>query len=137
MVKLMLTLQNIGGETLTQEQFRMVIGSQHIMDENTAKNLMNKASESRKLEQRARAKLLHIKGNEQRIRVIEVELHYSSLNAGDVVTAISHVSPSNVNTEDHIELAFNITMDGLPCRFTSVDFFDATGALSPPGGRTA
>ena len=82
--KLMLTLQNIGGETLTQEQFRMVIASQHIMDENTAKNLMNKASESRKLEQRARAKLLHIKGNEQRIRVIEVELHYSSLNAGDV-----------------------------------------------------
>ena len=65
--KLMLTLQNIGGETLTQEQFRMVIGSQHIMDENTAKNLMNKASESRKLEQRARAKLLHIKGNEQRV----------------------------------------------------------------------
>jgi hypothetical protein len=43
----------------------------------------------------------------------------------------------DLNTEDHIELAFNITMDGLPCRFTSVDFFDATGALSPPGGRTA
>ena len=37
----------------------------------------------------------------------------------------------DLNTEDHIELAFNITMDGLPCRFTSVDFFDATGHARP------
>ena len=33
----------------------------------------------------------------------------------------------DLNTEDNIELAFNITMDGLPCRFAAVDFFDETG----------
>lgn len=33
----------------------------------------------------------------------------------------------DLNTEDHIELAFNITMDGLPCRYAAVDFFDETG----------
>ena len=52
-------------------------------------------------------------------------------------TAVRTKLVLDLNTEDHIELAFNITMDGLPCRFTSVDFFDETGALSPPGGRTA
>ena len=33
----------------------------------------------------------------------------------------------DLNTEDHIELVFNITMDGMPCRFAAVDFFDETG----------
>ena len=42
-------------------------------------------------------------------------------------TAVRTKLVLDLNTEDHIELAFNITMEGLPCRFTSIDFFDETG----------
>lgn len=82
--RLSMLIANIGGEGITFENFRMLINNQHTVDTNTFKTLTNKAQEQRKLEQRARSKLFHIKGNERRIRVLKVEMHYSSLNAGDV-----------------------------------------------------
>ena len=42
-------------------------------------------------------------------------------------TAVRTKLVLDLNTEDHIELAFNITMEGLPCRFMAIDFFDVTG----------
>ena len=47
--------------------------------------------------------------------------------ASYLTTAVRTKLVLDLNTEDHIELAFNITMDGLPCRFTAIDFFDVTG----------
>ena len=44
-----------------------------------------------------------------------------------LTTAVRTKLVLDLNTEDHIELAFNITMEGLPCRFTAIDFFDVTG----------
>jgi thiol-disulfide isomerase/thioredoxin len=58
--------------------------------------------------------------------LVSVSLVYSNA-AAYFATAVRTKLVLDLNTEDHIELAFNITMDGLPCRFTSVDFFDATG----------
>ena len=47
--------------------------------------------------------------------------------ASYLTTAVRTKLVLDLNTEDHIELAFNITMEGLPCRFTAIDFFDVTG----------
>ena len=47
--------------------------------------------------------------------------------AAYLTTAVRTKLVLDLNTEDHIELAFNITMEGLPCRFTAIDFFDVTG----------
>jgi hypothetical protein len=47
--------------------------------------------------------------------------------ASYLTTAVRTKLVLDMNTEDHIELAFNITMEGLPCRFTAIDFFDVTG----------
>jgi hypothetical protein len=81
--RLAMLVSNIG-ETLTLQDFQMLVENQHVVDTKTHTQLMDQANRRRRLEQRAKAKLLHIKGNERKVRVVETELHYTSLNAGDV-----------------------------------------------------
>jgi hypothetical protein len=81
--RLEMLIKNIG-DAISLLDFQMLIENQHVVDTNTHTNLMERANRHRILEQRAQAKLLHVKGNARKVRVVQTELHFSSLNAGDV-----------------------------------------------------
>lgn len=81
--RLEMLTKNIGDAIMLQD-FRMLIENQHVVDTNTHTDLMEKANRHRRLEQRAQARLLHVKGTARKVRVVQTQLHFSSLNAGDV-----------------------------------------------------
>jgi len=82
--RLKLVCSNYEESGMVPHEFHMLVENQHITDTGTAKAMSDKAELARKIEQKARVRLLRIKGTEKRIRVVEVERHYSSLNAGDM-----------------------------------------------------
>ena len=65
--KLTMLIADLAGEGVTRQDYKMLIASQHMMDQDTAKSAMSKAQQQRRLEQIARAKLFHIKGNEIKV----------------------------------------------------------------------
>ena len=44
---------------------------------------------------------------------------------------------ADLQTDEYIDLIFNVTLERPPCRFTSLDLFDVTGTKPERAGSTS